>query len=146
MEIVALITKLNGACPSAIVCLVRSAVSWSVELRGTEVAVELVVEVLVVALGAIVEVVVDKGLVVVADPRLACPDPPPHLERVTIAARAKNGPRDIGCRWALIGSVCAHAAPMDAMIRQPGVFGPKLDAPTGADVQTEFLYFLGRRA
>jgi uncharacterized protein (TIGR03086 family) len=36
--------------------------------------------------------------------------------------------------------------PMDAMIRQPGVFGPKLDAPTGADVQTEFLYFLGRRA
>ena len=42
----------------------------------------------------------------------------------------------------------AYAAlrPMDAMIRQPGVFGPKLDAPTGADVQTEFLYFLGRRA
>ena len=42
----------------------------------------------------------------------------------------------------------AYAAlqPMDAMIRQPGVFGPKLDAPTGADVQTKFLYFLGRRA
>ena len=36
--------------------------------------------------------------------------------------------------------------PMDAMIRQPGVFGPKLDAPMGADLQTEFLYFLGRRA
>ena len=36
--------------------------------------------------------------------------------------------------------------PMDAMIRQPGVFGPKLDPPTGADMQTEFLYFLGRRA
>jgi uncharacterized protein (TIGR03086 family) len=36
--------------------------------------------------------------------------------------------------------------PMDAMIRQPFVFGPKLEAPTGADVQTEFLYFLGRRA
>lgn len=36
--------------------------------------------------------------------------------------------------------------PMDAMIRQPNVFGPKLDPPSGADVQTQFLYFLGRRA
>jgi uncharacterized protein (TIGR03086 family) len=36
--------------------------------------------------------------------------------------------------------------PMDAMIRQPNVFGPKLEPPAGADVQTEFLYFLGRQA
>jgi uncharacterized protein (TIGR03086 family) len=36
--------------------------------------------------------------------------------------------------------------PMDAAIRRPGVFGPKLDAPPGADIQTEFLYFVGRRA
>jgi uncharacterized protein (TIGR03086 family) len=36
--------------------------------------------------------------------------------------------------------------PMDAMIRQPGVFGDKLDPPAGADLQTEFLCFLGRRA
>lgn len=36
--------------------------------------------------------------------------------------------------------------PMDAMIRQPGVFGPKLEPPAGADQQTEFLYFVGRRA
>jgi uncharacterized protein (TIGR03086 family) len=36
--------------------------------------------------------------------------------------------------------------PMDAMIRRPGVFGPKLEPPQGADLQTEFLYFLGRRA
>jgi uncharacterized protein (TIGR03086 family) len=36
--------------------------------------------------------------------------------------------------------------PMDAMIRQPGVFGPKLDPPAGADEQTQLLYFLGRRA
>jgi uncharacterized protein (TIGR03086 family) len=36
--------------------------------------------------------------------------------------------------------------PMDAMIRQPNVFGPKLEPPPGADLQTEFLYFLGRRA
>jgi len=36
--------------------------------------------------------------------------------------------------------------PMDAMIRLPNVFGPKLDPPAGADLQTEFLYFLGRQA
>jgi uncharacterized protein (TIGR03086 family) len=36
--------------------------------------------------------------------------------------------------------------PIDAMIRQPGVFGPKLDPPAGADEQTQLLYFLGRRA
>jgi uncharacterized protein (TIGR03086 family) len=36
--------------------------------------------------------------------------------------------------------------PMDAMIRQPQIFGPKLEPPAGADLQTEFLYFLGRRA
>ena len=36
--------------------------------------------------------------------------------------------------------------PMDALIRQPNVFGPKLEPPRGADLQTEFLYFLGRRA
>lgn len=36
--------------------------------------------------------------------------------------------------------------PMDAMIRQPGAFGPKLEPPAGADLQTQFLYFLGRRA
>jgi uncharacterized protein (TIGR03086 family) len=36
--------------------------------------------------------------------------------------------------------------PMDAMIRQPNVFGPKLEPPADADLQTEFLYFLGRRA
>ena len=36
--------------------------------------------------------------------------------------------------------------PMDAMIRRPNVFGPKLEPPPGSDLQTEFLYFLGRRA
>ena len=35
--------------------------------------------------------------------------------------------------------------PMDAMIRMPGVFGPKITAPAGADLQTEFLNFLGRQ-
>jgi uncharacterized protein (TIGR03086 family) len=36
--------------------------------------------------------------------------------------------------------------PMDAVIRRPKVFGPKLEPPPGADLQTEFLYFLGRQA
>jgi len=34
--------------------------------------------------------------------------------------------------------------PMDAMIRQPGVFGPKVDAAADADEQEQFLNFLGR--
>lgn len=33
--------------------------------------------------------------------------------------------------------------PMDEMIRRPGVFGPKITVD-GADLQTEFLSFLGR--
>jgi uncharacterized protein (TIGR03086 family) len=36
--------------------------------------------------------------------------------------------------------------PMDEMIRRPNAFGPKLDPPADADLQTEFLYFVGRRA
>jgi uncharacterized protein (TIGR03086 family) len=41
----------------------------------------------------------------------------------------------------------AHSGlkPMDAMIRQPGVFGPKVEPPAGADEQTQFLCFLGRQ-
>ncbi len=35
--------------------------------------------------------------------------------------------------------------PMDAMIRQPGFFDAKVDPPEGADLQAEFLSFLGRR-
>ncbi len=34
--------------------------------------------------------------------------------------------------------------PMDAMIRRPGVFGPKVECAPGSDLQTEFLSFLGR--
>lgn len=35
--------------------------------------------------------------------------------------------------------------PMDEMIRMPGVFAAKVDPPPGADLQTEFLCFLGRQ-
>jgi uncharacterized protein (TIGR03086 family) len=34
--------------------------------------------------------------------------------------------------------------PMDAMLRQPGVFGPKVESAADADEQEELLNFLGR--
>ena len=34
--------------------------------------------------------------------------------------------------------------PMDAMLRGPGIFGPKLESAADADAQTQFLNFLGR--
>ncbi|WP_267595820.1 TIGR03086 family protein [Carbonactinospora thermoautotrophica] len=36
------------------------------------------------------------------------------------------------------------AKPMDEMMRRPGVCGPKLEPPPGADEQTRLLAFLGR--
>ncbi|MEY4231005.1 MAG: hypothetical protein RLZZ362_1854 [Actinomycetota bacterium] len=44
----------------------------------------------------------------------------------------------------IVAAAYSGLKPMDAMIRQPGVFGPKTEAPEGADLQTEFLCFLGR--
>ncbi len=35
--------------------------------------------------------------------------------------------------------------PMDEALRQPWAFGPKVQPPAGADLQTEFLCFVGRR-
>lgn len=35
--------------------------------------------------------------------------------------------------------------PMDAMIRMPNVFGPKIDPPAGADAETRLIYFVGRK-
>jgi uncharacterized protein (TIGR03086 family) len=58
--------------------------------------------------------------------------------------------RAVGGDERLDGNVVRFAwgmlEPMDEMIRRPGVFGPKLDPPAGADEQTRLLYFLGRRA
>ena len=39
----------------------------------------------------------------------------------------------------------AHLTPLDEMLRVPGGFGPKLEPPAGADEQTRFLCFVGRR-
>ena len=38
-----------------------------------------------------------------------------------------------------------HLKPMDEALRQPWAFGPKVPPPPGADLQTEFLCFVGRR-
>jgi uncharacterized protein (TIGR03086 family) len=35
--------------------------------------------------------------------------------------------------------------PMDEALRQPWAFGPKVPPPAGADLQTEFLCFVGRQ-
>ena len=57
--------------------------------------------------------------------------------------------RAVGGDESLDADACAQAysglKPMDAMIRQPGVFGPKIEAAEGDDTQTEFLKFLGRQ-
>lgn len=45
-----------------------------------------------------------------------------------------------------VQSAYSLLTPIDAMIRQPGIFGPKLEPPAGADAQTSLLYFVGRRA
>lgn len=45
-----------------------------------------------------------------------------------------------------VRSIHAALLPMDDMMRGPGAFGPKVEAPDDADEQTRFLAFLGRRA
>jgi uncharacterized protein (TIGR03086 family) len=44
-----------------------------------------------------------------------------------------------------VGHAYEGVKPLDEAIRQPGVFGPKVTPPAGADQQTEFLCFLGRQ-
>jgi uncharacterized protein (TIGR03086 family) len=43
-----------------------------------------------------------------------------------------------------VGHAFEGLKPMDAMLRRPGVFGDKVEPPEGADLQTQFLCFLGR--
>ena len=44
-----------------------------------------------------------------------------------------------------VGHAFEGLKPVDAMLRRPGVFGDKVEPPEGADLQTSFLCFLGRR-
>jgi uncharacterized protein (TIGR03086 family) len=46
----------------------------------------------------------------------------------------------------LVERAFSKMAPMDEGLRGPGLFGPKREAPEGADLQTQFLCFLGRPA
>jgi uncharacterized protein (TIGR03086 family) len=57
-------------------------------------------------------------------------------------ARAVGGDEHLD--QAAVEGAYSGLKPMDAMIRMPGVFGPKVEPPAGADTQTEFLCFLGR--
>jgi uncharacterized protein (TIGR03086 family) len=43
------------------------------------------------------------------------------------------------------GAAYQGLQPLDAMIRRPGFFGPKVACPEGADAQTQLLTFLGRQ-
>jgi uncharacterized protein (TIGR03086 family) len=45
-----------------------------------------------------------------------------------------------------LGRLERGAAQFGDAARAPGVFGPELEAPAGADRQTKLLAFLGRRA
>lgn len=45
---------------------------------------------------------------------------------------------------AVVSGAFSGLKPLDAIIRQPGLFGPAVEAPEGADEQTQFLCFLGR--
>lgn len=44
----------------------------------------------------------------------------------------------------VVAHVYEHLKPMDDALRQPWAFGPKIPSPPGADLQTEFLCFVGR--
>lgn len=57
-------------------------------------------------------------------------------------ARAVGGDEHLDAE--AVAGAYSGLKPMDAMIRQPGVFGAKVEAATDADLQTEFLSFLGR--
>jgi uncharacterized protein (TIGR03086 family) len=44
-----------------------------------------------------------------------------------------------------VAQVFEKFKPIDEALRQPWAFGPKVTPPPGADLQTEFLCFVGRR-
>ena len=72
--------------------------------------------------------------------RFICSDVLVHTWDV---ARATGGDETLDAD-AVTGSF-AGLKPMDAMIRMPGVFGPKLEAAEGASEQDQFLAFIGRQ-
>ena len=57
--------------------------------------------------------------------------------------------RAIGADESLPEEICAHAyeqlQPMDAMLRGPGRFGPRVEVADDADIQTKLIAFCGRQ-
>ena len=45
----------------------------------------------------------------------------------------------------LVHQCYENVKPLDAMLRQPNLFGPKVEPPAGADEQTQLMAFLGRK-
>ena len=58
-------------------------------------------------------------------------------------ARAVGGDEKLDAE--AVSGAYSGLKPMDAMLRNPGFFDAKVDPPAGADEQTEFLCFLGRK-
>jgi hypothetical protein len=56
-------------------------------------------------------------------------------------ARATGGDEQLDA----VAHVFEKFRPLDEALRQPWAFGPKITPPPGADVQTEFLCFVGRQ-
>jgi uncharacterized protein (TIGR03086 family) len=57
-------------------------------------------------------------------------------------ARATGGDEQLDQN--IVAAAYSGLKPMDEMIRRPGVFSAKVTPPAGADLQTEFLSFVGR--
>jgi uncharacterized protein (TIGR03086 family) len=58
---------------------------------------------------------------------------------------AKTAGIDVKLDPALVDEVYNALLPIDAMIRMPNVFGPKVEPPAGADAQTLLICFTGRQ-
>ncbi|HEY0687698.1 MAG TPA: TIGR03086 family metal-binding protein, partial [Kribbella sp.] len=58
-------------------------------------------------------------------------------------ARATGGDEQLDAE--AVAHVFEKFRPLDEALRQPWAFGPKITPPPGADVQTEFLCFVGRQ-
>jgi uncharacterized protein (TIGR03086 family) len=58
-------------------------------------------------------------------------------------ARATGGDEQLDAE--AVVHVFEKFRPLDEALRQPWAFGPKITPPPGADVQTEFLCFVGRQ-
>jgi len=59
---------------------------------------------------------------------------------------ARAAGQDVTLDAELVQEAYDRLLPLDAMIRMPGIFGPRVEAPAGASMQTKLLCFTGRSA